>query len=377
MPRREVKAREYHHHGNTRWRVLIPEVLRNGGPGKRIFASKAKAAAFAAELNAGRSGWSGRLLSMSDEDQGRLVRALDAAGSIGALERAAELAARSRVTLTKPLSDAVKECVASKEAVGRSWQYVENLQVALGQFAAGRETRTVSSITSAEIDSWLNSSNWSASTRLTYIRRLETFFAWAAKRGYSASDPTAAVERPSDVSGPIVVLTPEECRRLLDACRQTDPGLLPYFAICLFAGIRPDETKRLRAENIRGDLIEVEAHKAKTRRRRLVEIHPTLRAWLDLSRDLNTLRSLEIGWMNWRRRWREVRAAAVVGERGPCRPIQWAPDILRHSFASYSYPIKGAAWTSNECGHSESVLFARYRALVTVEQAREFWAIVP
>jgi integrase len=369
MPRTEVKPHEYRHHGNTRWRVLIPRALRGAGPAKRIFASRAKAAAFANELNAGRSGWSGRLLAMSDEDQGRLVRALDAAGSIDALERAAEAAAKSKVTLSKPLADAVKECVATKETAGRSWQYVENLGVALRQFSAGRDTRAVSEITSAEIDTWLNGQGWSASTRLTYIRRLETFFSWCAKRGYSASDPTAAVERPTESHSPIVVLSPRDCRRLMEACRRVDPGLLPYFAIGLFAGIRPDEIKRLQAENIKGEWIHVEAAKSKTRRRRLVEIHPTLKAWLDLGG--------EIGWRNWRRRWRTVRLATAVGDRGPERSIDWDSDVMRHSFCSYAYPIHGASWTSMHAGHSEQTLFRHYRELVTREAAEQFWAILP
>jgi integrase len=349
--------------------VLIPEVLRNGGPAKRIFANRAKAVAFANELNAGRSGWSGRLLAMSDEDQGRLVRALDAAGSIEALERAAETAAKSKVTLSKPLADAVKECVAAKESAGRSWQYVENLGVALRQFSAGRETRAVSEITSTEVDLWLNGNAWSPSTKITYLRRLETFFSWAAKRGYSASDPTAAVERPTESHAPIVVLSPRDCRRLLEACRRVDPKLLPYFAIGLFAGIRPDEIKRLQAGSIKGEWIHVEAAKSKTRRRRLVEIHSTLKAWLDLGGD--------IGWRNWRCRWLAVRKATAVGEHGPERPIGWVSDIMRHSFCSYAYPIMGASWTSMHAGHSEQTLFRHYRELVTREAAVAFWSILP
>jgi integrase len=361
VPRKEIRPHEIRHHGNTRWRVLIPAALRDGGPAKRIFSTEAKAKAFARELNAGRQSWSGRLLAFSDEDQGRLVRAVELAGSVEALERAAEQCAKARVTTTKPLADAVKECVATKETAGRSWQYVENLGVALRQFSAGRETRAVSEITSAEIDAWLNGQGWSASTRLTYIRRLETFFSWCAKRGYSASDPTAAVERPTESHAPVVVLSPLDCHRLLEVCRRVDPRLLPYFAIGLFAGIRPDEIKRLQAENIKGDWIEVEAAKSKTRRRRLVEIHPTLKAWLAIPGG-------EIGWRNWRRRWR-----AIVAES----KVPWINDVMRHSFCSYAYPIHGAAWTSMHAGHSEQTLFRHYREIVTREQAEQFWSILP
>jgi integrase len=369
VPRKEIKPHEIRHHGNTRWRVLVPAALRGSGPAKRIFPTRAKALAFANEINAGRQGWSGRLLAFSDEDQGRLVRAVELAGSIEALERAAEQCAKARVATAKPLADAVKECVAAKESAGRSWQYVENLGVALRQFSAGRETRAVSEITSAEVDAWLNGNAWSPSTKITYLRRLETFFSWCAKRGYSALDPTAAVERPTESHSPVVVLSPRDCRRLLESARRVDPGLLPYFAIGLFAGIRPDEIKRLQAGNIKGEWIHIEAAKSKTRRRRLVEIHPTLRAWLSLGG--------EIGWRNWRCRWLTVRKATSVGEHGPERPIDWVSDIMRHSFCSYAYPVHGAAWTSMHAGHSEQTLFRHYRELVTRETAEQFWSILP
>jgi integrase len=360
VPRTSVKPHEIKHHGNTRWRVLIPAALRNGGPAKRIFETRAKAATFANELNAGRQSWAGRFLALSSDDQGRLIRSLEKTGSGENLEAAAEAWAGARVALVKPLSEAAKECVSTKRSAGRSWQYVENLEVALRQFSAGRETRSVSTITSAEIDDWLNGNNWSANTRLTYIRRLETFFSWAAKRGYSKADPTAAVERPTQGQTPIVILAPDECRRLLESCRKLDLDLLPYFAIGLFAGIRPDEVKRLKPENIKGDWIEVDQRKGRTRRRRLVEVHPTLKTWLALGG--------QIGWRNWRRRWRVVREAAE---------IKWGADIIRHSFCSYAYPIHGAHWTSMHAGHSEQTLFRNYRELVTKEQAEAFWRIVP
>jgi integrase len=53
-------------------------------------------------------------------------------------------------------------------------------------------------------------------------------------------------------------------------------------AVRYFAGLRTSEAVALAEAEIKEGFIEVTARKAKTRRRRLVEIQPVLRAWLDL-----------------------------------------------------------------------------------------------
>jgi len=52
--------------------------------------------------------------------------------------------------------------------------------------------------------------------------------------------------------------------------------------------------------------------------------------------------------------------------------------VTRHSFVSYHLArFENAGKTALEAGHSETMLFGHYRALVTPEAAAEFWAIVP
>ena len=353
------KVVKIQHHGKTRWRVIVPPT--GGEPRKvRLFKSQADASMFASGLSGLRDGALGDFMRLPQPDRARLLRCLSVAGGIDALESAVGSAVASRPKLDKLLAEATRECVEAKRKSGCSWQYVENLSVALSLFTRAHNGLKVSDVTGPMVDTWLHSGDWSAETRRTYLRRLATFFAWSRKQGWCVSDPCVAVERPKRGDGAIHILTPDECRRLLNTCREIDPGLLPYFAIGLFAGLRPDEIKRLQQESVRGEWIEVQAAKSKTRRRRLVEIHPTLKAWLALGG--------EIGWTNWRRRWRVVREKAAVN---------WAADIMRHSFCSYAYPIHGAHWTSTHAGHSEQVLFAHYRELVTVENAKEFWAIAP
>ena len=58
--------------------------------------------------------------------------------------------------------------------------------------------------------------------------------------------------------------------------------------------------------------------------------------------------------------------------------IDWPNNVTRHSFVSYHLAAgENAGKTALEAGHSEQMLFAHYRELVTPEEAKAFWAIVP
>ena len=62
-------------------------------------------------------------------------------------------------------------------------------------------------------------------------------------------------------------------------------------------------------------------------------------------------------------------------------PGQWATwpqNAPRHSFCSYHLAMhQNAGKTALEAGHSEQMLFAHYREIVTREDAAAFWGIRP
>ena len=58
--------------------------------------------------------------------------------------------------------------------------------------------------------------------------------------------------------------------------------------------------------------------------------------------------------------------------------VRWPRNVTRHSFCSYHLArYSNAARTALEAGHSEAMLSAHYRELVTPEAASGYWAIVP
>ena len=115
-------------------------------------------------------------------------------------------------------------------------------------------------------------------------------------------------------------------------------------------------------ENILLDrgVIEVTAKKSKTRRRRLIAVQPNLRAWLALEGELRAVSPMTVR--------AEIRQSKV----------DWHHNVTRHSFVSYHLAqFQNAAKTALEAGHTEQMLFAHYRELVTPTTAAEFWAIRP
>ena len=58
--------------------------------------------------------------------------------------------------------------------------------------------------------------------------------------------------------------------------------------------------------------------------------------------------------------------------------VPWPRNAARHSFVSYHLAKFGsAAKTALEAGHTEQMLFAHYREIVTKEAATEFWNLFP
>ena len=261
--------------------------------------------------------------------------------------------------------DAVNDFLMAKARAGRSDRYLAALRVSLGSFVFGRAHTALEAVTITDLETWLEAKNWAARTRAGYLSDVAVFYNWSIRRGLARENPAAAVELPAVDSCPPVIHTPGEVRSVLEFAREYDPNLCRLLAIRYFAGLRTSETDKIGPEAVLPGHIEVTAARAKTRRRRLVTIHPTLAAWLALGGSF--------GFGDRGHRWRAF--ARALGE---ARGVAMPHNVTRHSFVSYHLAEFGnAGKTALEAGHSEQMLFAHYRELVTPDAAREFWAIRP
>lgn len=234
-------------------------------------------------------------------------------------------------------------------------------------FQAGRADKPVAEITPTEIQEFITRNGWKPQTRLNNLIDVQTFFSFAVKWKYCADNPAKMVERPRRDEAPPGILTVAQARALMETCQRCEPTLIPTLALCLFAGVRPEEARRLDWDNVRADFVEVPSHKAKTRRRRLVPISLQLRAWLDLGRAVEG----QLPAVNYVNKFNRVRRLAEVFDG-------WPSDAMRHSFASYHLAKhRNENETAQIMGNSPQMIYGHYRELVMPAAADSFFAILP
>lgn len=148
------------------------------------------------------------------------------------------------------------------------------------------------------------------------------------------------------------------------------PGcMVPYFALALFAGIRPDwkdgEIKKIKPEHIRFDtnVILIEPEVSKVNEKRSIKLQPNLKMWLEKY----PLDEYPILPGRFRDMWVDVR-----------KEIELPHDVLRHTFISMTVgAFRSVGDASLQAGNSEAVIRKHYLDLKSVEEADQFWRICP
>jgi integrase len=262
----------------------------------------------------------------------------------------------------RTLRQACDDLIVAKAAKGVRDRYLVQLRLTMVDLCRrlGAD-RPIAQIQASDIEAWLLRPEWGTAARRSYLIDARTLWSLATARGYVHRNAALAVEMPRPELRPPAIHTPDQVRQVLEAARAVDLDVCRLLAVQYFAGLRPAEASRISDADILPDHVQVSGHHAKTRQRRLVTIHPALRAWLALGGHLPVTNRV--------RRYYRVRESAGV---------PWAHDVTRHSFVTYHLAHgRSASQTALEAGHTEVVLFRHYREVVTQEQADRFWAIRP
>ena len=347
-------------HGHTRWRV---STYVAGKRKQRFFSSKKLAVEWIKLLRVDESCgnfWS----EISIEEQRDIISAYKLAASKGLSVYRCLLQTPTQLDL-KPLSvlDAILEYQEVIKQRSLRPASLKQTQLFLSQLADEFGNELVHWVTASLLEKWFQKRNWKRSTIDGVIAKIGPFFSWLVREGYIEKSPCCAIQRPiNEDNGSPKIFLAKEAAQLLRTALELDPPLAKYFAIGLFAGIRPNEIDRLKEEDISERYIEITAATAKCRKRRLVNVLPNLKEWLKVSP--------ETPLKNKRRR-----KLAIIKAAG----LNWAHDIMRHSYASYHLTqFESADKTALEMGHRDTqMLFRHYRELVTKEEAHAYWAIEP
>jgi site-specific recombinase XerD len=214
---------------------------------------------------------------------------------------------------------------------------------------------------------------------------LSTFFKFCLSKKYVAEDPILEVPKfkVKKARGTADTLSAEEAKDFMhwletykgpqnkDGTFWGKPGcMVPYYALTLFAGIRPDwkdgEIKKLQAKDFRfeTDVILIEPEVSKVNEKRTIKIQPNLRKWLE---KYPLTEFPIIPERRFRDLWADVRKERKLTH-----------DVMRHTFISMTVgAFRSVGDASLQAGNSEAVIRKHYLDLKSVEEADVFWGIVP
>jgi integrase len=323
----------------TRWEVRIDKALRKQEGGiRKYFPRLAEAQGYCNRLQAELRNYSDKARGLTDAQK---IEAQDAFDRLATMQGAklpdaieyylAHLAVRNRSKTLKELGDYLVAERRTNGGRGAGDRTLDEIEERWGRFAKAFPGRLASTITSEEVHGWLmglttpDGKPVSLQTRRGYRRVLHLVFEYAGSRvrRWVENNPVADVELPTSVRQRVALLSPDQTATLLGAAV---PEMRPYFAICAFAGARPDQAKGITWEQIHLDRkeIEIPAGTDKTDRERIVPIQPNLAAWLE-----QVPASARTGRIFYSRSWFERAVEdAKIG--------RWEQDCLRHGYCYLS-----------------------------------------
>jgi integrase len=170
--------------------------------------------------------------------------------------------------------------------------------------------------------------------------------------------------------GSAPTLTALQCAEIMQWAEENHGGaLVPFIALCLFAGIRPDlyegEISKLDPKDVRLDtgVIHIEPEVSKVRMKRNITIQPNLAAWLK-AYPLDEFPIMPVGFKRLRLKFRKQFALSH--------------DILRHTFISmFVGKFRSMGDAALQAGNSEAIIRKHYLDLKSAEEAGQFFSILP
>ena len=315
------------------------------------------------------------------------VQAIEArnilAGSGLTLPDAARMAIGQQAKKNVPLDDAVAEFVRSRQYRGQ--QYYRALGSILGKFVIAHPTQTQQSITKEHVDLYLDGIAGRASiTHRNYVRTiLSMFFERGITLGSCTANPVKLTRKIKSVPAKIQILSPAECRKILENC---DTRILAGVVLKMFCFIRAAEMNWLdwSAVTLSGDEPSVILSSAitKTSTSRKVLIPKCALSWLPRKRP----QGMVLPGEQWSRQaWDKSRLDAGYGPfisyrgetpKGKFKP--WPNNALRHSGISYLLAsTQNLSLVEYQAGNSASVIRQHYDGLASAKDAKKFFSLDP
>jgi integrase len=293
----------------------------------------------------------------------------------------------------KPLKQAVEDFAALDEAKAKAPNghrpeigagYARQKKAMLVKFADMLPGHAVCDLNKSHVDLFFKSLDKLASKRTKALKPtspksrnhhrtvLGQFIRWAARNDYLPLNhrllEAESMTPEKTNGGQTEFYTPKEFRALLEAAEGPMQAII---AIGGLAGLRTAELLRLDWQDVWrvAGHIEVTAGKSKTRQRRLVEVCPALKAWLDPFRQFKT-GSL---WTGEENTFHEH--VVELCERAK---VKRKTNALRHSFCTYHFALHANEnLTAQQAGNSPGMIHAHYKGLATKKEAQAWFNVRP
>ena len=200
---------------------------------------------------------------------------------------------------------------------------------------------------------------------------VSAFLKFALQRDWIADNPLTKIppRRIRRRRGCAITFAALQAAALMAHVEENYPTAVPFFALCLFAGIRPclrtGEILRLQPAHVKLDanMIRIDGEVSKVREPRNVTIQPNLAAWLR-AYPLKKFPIIPANLQHIREK---------VAEKFPL-----AHDVMRHTFISmFVAKFRSIGEASLQAGNSENIIRKHYLDLKDTEEAEEFFGILP
>ncbi len=202
---------------------------------------------------------------------------------------------------------------------------------------------------------------------------LSTFFGFCVTRGWRRDNPALEVSKfrkAQLAKKEIVIRRADQALELMRFVETFAEGrLVPFFALTLFTGIRPDyrdgEISKFKPEFVHLDdnTIRLPWNITKTKKPRHITIQPNLAEWLKAY----PLDEYPILCRNFKRLYVEVR-----------KRFKLEHDVLRHTFCSMLVAhCRNVGEASLQAGNTPDIIWESYLKLVSPAEAEQFWSIRP
>jgi integrase len=366
--------------GATSWRVIG---YIHGERIRRNFKTREEAAAEKAALETKRvqiaSGHRALLSSLTDEQareaEAAFLRLRDKPHSLSfyvdfALANYQEPEQRRKSTAAIADYVAAKESEYAQDQISRP--HMERIRSETKRFLKHFGEVSLDEITPPRVVSYLESTCRGLKTWNNRRGVVSNFFRFAFYRGWIAENPLARIpqHRVRRKRGMATTLTVKQARDLMTFLEGYQSGkFVPYYALCLFAGIRPGvpngEIKKLKpdAVNLETGIIHISSEVSKTREPRRVNIQPNLAAWLRAY----PLNKFPIVVGNFQKKRAKF-----------SKQFGLSHDVMRHTFISmFVAKFRSIGEAAIQAGNSEAIIRRHYLDLKSNEEAEGFWSILP